>query len=635
MPMPPMIVHAQHAGLAATLHRLAEGRDQQAWTELLDTVGADIHRLARRLLGRSDLADDALQETLLQLRDHAGRFRTDEAEPDEAARRWVLRITGNVSLQLLRARRRAALRDRTAGESEARAAVPQAGPHDELERREGLDALRCALSELPEASRAALVLHYLAGLGFSEVAAELRVPVGTAKTRVHRALIALRGRLRPMAGAWSVSQLPQHLNDMTAPPPVPLSSHLHALLEAPTRATLSALPTTGTISMTMKIALACTATLTIAALPTLLSQESAPAADSVETAQRPGVREATTLLAPMPDILKQRLSVTFDGTGMSAPDYLRSIAAKFDLPLTCADGIAENSPFSLDVKDMRMADALTWMTRFSGAAWTWADGSVRISPRLGDGMAHHGVVDEDAAWRKAVDAQLDQEVTLDFPDTGLKDITSFLTRITGLNMVIDPVAMAAAPPPVSLKVDHMKLRFVMTFIAKSCGLAWDLSDGAVYWHEPTAQAREASIVGKRKADNDTDAPWRKALDDRLEQQLTFTFQEQSFQDVVSFLRQVTGVNIVVLPEVSANGGPAVVSLAMQDAPLRTVFDRIMELSHLRYDIEHQAIVISPLRKVVTAGAAAAVNGDAGTTVPPAPAPDAGSADGSRGAKREF
>jgi RNA polymerase sigma-70 factor (ECF subfamily) len=52
-----------------------------------------------------------------------------------------------------------------------------------------------ALRELPVAQRQVLVLHHLVGLPVAEVAHELRLPVGTVKTRLARGRRALAGRL--------------------------------------------------------------------------------------------------------------------------------------------------------------------------------------------------------------------------------------------------------------------------------------------------------------------------------------------------------------------------------------------------------------------------------------------------------
>ena len=71
-------------------------------------------------------------------------------------------------------------------------------------QRELRDALASALEELPPYYRAAIVLRDVEGLSIAEVADALGIPVGTAKTRAHRARLFLRGRLSMFATSGGV-----------------------------------------------------------------------------------------------------------------------------------------------------------------------------------------------------------------------------------------------------------------------------------------------------------------------------------------------------------------------------------------------------------------------------------------------
>jgi RNA polymerase sigma-70 factor (ECF subfamily) len=59
-----------------------------------------------------------------------------------------------------------------------------------------------AVSRLAPAKRLAVVLHYIEGLSFRDMARVLDVPVGTLKWRTHEALAELRSLLDPEAGTW-------------------------------------------------------------------------------------------------------------------------------------------------------------------------------------------------------------------------------------------------------------------------------------------------------------------------------------------------------------------------------------------------------------------------------------------------
>src|SRR4051812_12924280 len=87
------------AGLAGALARLAQGRDPEAWQRLTELAGADIRRVASAMTGDAGLAHDAVQECLLTLRDHAGKFRVHGDDADAAARRWITRVAANTSLE--------------------------------------------------------------------------------------------------------------------------------------------------------------------------------------------------------------------------------------------------------------------------------------------------------------------------------------------------------------------------------------------------------------------------------------------------------------------------------------------------------------------------------------------------------
>jgi type II secretory pathway component GspD/PulD (secretin) len=99
--------------------------------------------------------------------------------------------------------------------------------------------------------------------------------------------------------------------------------------------------------------------------------------------------------------------------------------------------------------------------------------------------------------------------------------------------------------------------------------------------------RTAREIGSQRAE-----PWLAALNDRLEQRVTFDFQDQSFEDVVAFLRQVTGVNIVVSPQVIANGGGGTVTLKLQNMQFRNALKYILDITGWHMAIQDQAIYIS-------------------------------------------
>ncbi|MBA2482238.1 MAG: RNA polymerase sigma factor [Planctomycetes bacterium] len=189
---------SRHAppGLADILARLALDPKGEAWQHLFDLVGFDIALITRQYASKHFLHEDAIQETLLQVRRDAKQFKSGAGNPDAAARRWIVTIAVNTSLDLIRTRKRAAARDRAVGTALPLQTTTSAGPLGHIARREAKESLMRALARLPEPQRAPLELRYLKGQEYAEIAQQLNVPEATARTRVHRGIAALRDVLR-------------------------------------------------------------------------------------------------------------------------------------------------------------------------------------------------------------------------------------------------------------------------------------------------------------------------------------------------------------------------------------------------------------------------------------------------------
>ena len=74
-------------------------------------------------------------------------------------------------------------------------------PAADLDRRQAVEAVRQAVLTLPEHYREVVVLVELQGLPYEEVAAALSCPVGTVRSRLHRARALLAQRLRGRGGS--------------------------------------------------------------------------------------------------------------------------------------------------------------------------------------------------------------------------------------------------------------------------------------------------------------------------------------------------------------------------------------------------------------------------------------------------
>ena len=161
---------------------------------LFDRHAVAVHRYLARRVGTT-VADDLLAQTFLVAYERRSSY--DRSRPD--ARPWLFGIATN----LLRRKQRDEVRQYQAW---ARTGVdPVAADHaprvaDQVDAAVAAGRLAGALAELPHADREVLQLVAWSQLTYPEVAAALDIPVGTVRSRLHRARTALRGALPHLQG---------------------------------------------------------------------------------------------------------------------------------------------------------------------------------------------------------------------------------------------------------------------------------------------------------------------------------------------------------------------------------------------------------------------------------------------------
>lgn len=175
-----------------SLIRRIIGGDADALGELYDRHARRVFSLACRIVTREADAEDVTQEVFTQVWRQARRF---EAGRGSFAA-WLLVITRSRALDRVRAQR-ARPDDCQTLDERALTDLASDGPDSERQLLETADAerLRAALRELPASERESIELAYYAGLTQSEIAARLRQPLGTVKTRVRSGLNRLRTAL--------------------------------------------------------------------------------------------------------------------------------------------------------------------------------------------------------------------------------------------------------------------------------------------------------------------------------------------------------------------------------------------------------------------------------------------------------
>jgi RNA polymerase sigma-70 factor (ECF subfamily) len=158
----------------------AKRGDHDAFAMLVDVRLARLDAAARLILRDPELARDAVQEGLIRAwRDLPG---LRDPERFEA---WLHRLTVNACLDLVRRRRRRPI-EVELSPIDAPATSDHSGA---LADRELVDV---ALRRLDPGHRAVVAMHYLLGMPLPDVAASLGIPMGTAKSRLHYALAAMR-----------------------------------------------------------------------------------------------------------------------------------------------------------------------------------------------------------------------------------------------------------------------------------------------------------------------------------------------------------------------------------------------------------------------------------------------------------
>ena len=158
----------------------AQHGDHDAFAELARGAVVRLDRAARLILRDPELARDAVQDGLIRAwRDLPGL--RDPAAFDG----WLHRLTVNACLDLARRRRRRPIEVELSPIHHPTVDDASAG----IARR---DQVENVLRSLEPDGRAIVVLHYYLGMSLAEVAATLRIPVGTVKSRLHRALGDMR-----------------------------------------------------------------------------------------------------------------------------------------------------------------------------------------------------------------------------------------------------------------------------------------------------------------------------------------------------------------------------------------------------------------------------------------------------------
>jgi RNA polymerase sigma-70 factor (ECF subfamily) len=194
---------SESAPTAADSRRLAqEARDRVRFEEEALELSDQVYRVARRLAGSREEAEDLVQQT------YERAFRSwRQYTPGTNLRAWLLRILTNLNIDRGRRQQRAPQTtsiDNEAGDyflyNKLESQLPDENPDEErVLQRLSQDSIVDALADVPHDFRDVIVLVDIGEFSYADAAQILDVPIGTVMSRLHRGRRILKKNLADKA----------------------------------------------------------------------------------------------------------------------------------------------------------------------------------------------------------------------------------------------------------------------------------------------------------------------------------------------------------------------------------------------------------------------------------------------------
>lgn len=201
------------SGTAEALWQLGKDKSSSAWTKIVKMHSVGMLNTAKGILGDHFLAEDAVQNSFLQIRDlSAEYFRRENGENsigklshqrentifknDFAARSWIIRITYFVAKDMKKSRNASKERENFFTQNWVLEKEIRSVPDQEL-----LEILQAEIEKLPEDLRLPVVLRFHCEMNFNQVGNELGLAVHVIRQRIQKAIEVLHAKISAIVGS--------------------------------------------------------------------------------------------------------------------------------------------------------------------------------------------------------------------------------------------------------------------------------------------------------------------------------------------------------------------------------------------------------------------------------------------------
>lgn len=177
----------------ADISRGCRQKDPRAWRHLVRNYTPLVYRVAFRMLKDVQAAEDATQEVFMTV-----YSAIESHDPTRPLAPWLARITYNGCLKRLDKTKRRPERQLGTSENADEVADRNPSPEVRVHQKQMTQHIDHALDRLAIQDRGLIVMRYREGFTDSEISQATRMPVGTVKTRLHRARGKLKKYLAPL-----------------------------------------------------------------------------------------------------------------------------------------------------------------------------------------------------------------------------------------------------------------------------------------------------------------------------------------------------------------------------------------------------------------------------------------------------